>query len=142
MKQHITIFKDIHDTDQPFHRPLGQILTRIKDGSSKELVSSIRKEKNKEVRQELKKKLPAICFSGKFNKRNDSSLIKHSGIICLDFDGYSDKNKMISDKEKISKDIHTLSVFVSPSGLGLKVLVQIPSQKDNHKDYFEGCANG
>ena len=70
-KQNITIFKNIRETDTPFYRPIISILNRIKDGSSKELVKRIRAEKDKSERNELKKQLPAICFSGMFNKRND-----------------------------------------------------------------------
>ena len=87
MTQNITIFKNIKETITPYHVSIETILDRIKEGSdSKELVQKIRKEKKKTDRNELKKQLPAICFSGTFNKRADSSLILHSGIICLDFD--------------------------------------------------------
>ena len=68
----VTIFKDIKDTDAPFHRDVSVILSRIKDGASKDLVKRIRTEKNKTERNELKKSLPAICFSGTFTKRNDN----------------------------------------------------------------------
>ena len=71
----ITIFKDIKQTDAPFYRDVSVILDRIKDGSSKELVKRIRTEKDKGERNELKKQLPAVCFSGVFTKRNDSSIM-------------------------------------------------------------------
>ena len=74
----ITIFKDIKDTSQPFYRDVSKILERIQEGASQEIVRSIRAEKDKEVRNKLKQSLPAICFSGKFTKRNDSSITKHS----------------------------------------------------------------
>ena len=79
----ITIFKDIKETSQPFYRTAEVILKRIQEGSSKDLVKKIRAEKNKENRNILKQKLPAICFSGTFNKRNDSALKEHSGLIWL-----------------------------------------------------------
>ena len=79
----ITIFKDIKDTAQPFYRNVEMVLNRILEGASRDLVKKIRAEKDKEKRNLLKQKLPAICFSGKFAKRNDSSLQKHSGLICL-----------------------------------------------------------
>ena len=56
-EQNITIFKNIKETDAPFYRPINQILSRIKEGSSKELVKRIRAEKNKSERNELKKQL-------------------------------------------------------------------------------------
>jgi hypothetical protein len=64
----ITIFRNIKETDTPFHRPLASILDRIKNGANKELVKRIRLETRKTERNELKKQLPAICFSGVFTK--------------------------------------------------------------------------
>ena len=132
----ITIFKDIKDTAQPFYRDVNTIIERIREGSSKEIVRSIRSEKDKEIRNKLKQSLPAICFSGKFTKRNDASLVEHSGIMCLDFDGYESDKLLLEQKELLTKDKYTYSVFISPSGLGLKVLVKIPAEEDNHKNFF------
>jgi len=141
LEQNITIFKNIKETDTPFHRPIEHILQRIKDGATKELVKQIRAEKRKSERNELKKLLPAICFSGIFNKRNDSSLQEHTGIICLDFDGYEKNKELLQDKENLTKDKYVFSVFISPSGLGLKVLVKIPKDAENHVNYFNSLAN-
>ena len=136
MKREVTIFKDILETDTPFHRDVMFILDRIKEGKNSELVKKIRSEKNKTARNELKKKLPSICFSGVFNKRMDSALVEHSGLICLDFDGYEKKKELADDRLKFEKNKFVFSVFVSPSGKGLKVLVKIPQDPENHKKYF------
>ena len=132
----ITIFKNIRETSTPFHRHVGFVLDRIRNGASKTLVKKIRKEKEKSTRNELKKDLPAICFSGKFVKRTDNSLQQHSGFICLDFDGYTKQKDLVSDKEKLSKDRYVYSVFISPSGAGLKALIKIPEIPENHTNYF------
>jgi len=136
MPQVVTIFKNIRETETPFFKDVTYILQRIKDGKSKELVKNIRGEKNKNIRNELKKELPAVCFSGKFNKRADSSIVEHSGLICLDFDGYEKKKDLLEDKENFQNNKFVFSVFVSPSGNGLKVLVKIPSEPENHTKYF------
>ena len=132
----ITIFKDIKVTSQPFYRSALVLLNRIKDGSSKDLVKKIREEKDKEKINALKQKLPAICFSGKFTKRNDKSLSQHSGLICLDFDGYDSQRDLLQEKERLSKNKYVYSVFISPSGKGLKAVVKIPPLPDNHISYF------
>jgi SOS response regulatory protein OraA/RecX len=134
--KNITIFKNIRETSTPFHRHVGFVLDRIKSGSSKTLVKKIRNEKDKSLRNELKKDLPAICFSGRFVKRTDNSIQEHSGFICLDFDGYAKQKDLVSDKEKLSKDRYVYSVFISPSGAGLKALIKIPNDVDNHVNYF------
>jgi hypothetical protein len=138
MAHNVTIFQNIRDTDTPFFRDVHVILDRIKEGAgaTKDLVKKIRLEKNKPERQELKKQLPAICFSGTFNKRTDASLIEHSGLICLDFDGYTKQKELLQDKENLSKNKYVYSVFISPSGNGLKVLVKIPADAENHTMYF------
>jgi len=138
MVHNVTIFQNIRDTDTPFFRDVHVILERIKDGAgaTKDLVKRIRLEKSKPERQELKKQLPAICFSGTFNKRTDASLLEHSGLICLDFDGYTKQKELLQDKENLSKNKYVFSVFISPSGNGLKVLVKIPADAENHTMYF------
>lgn len=138
MTHTVTIFQSIRDTDTPFFREVHLILDRIKDGTgaTKDLVKKIRLEKRKPERQELKKQLPAICFSGTFNKRTDASLLQHSGLICLDFDGYTKQKELLQDKENLSKNKYVFSVFISPSGNGLKVLVKIPADAENHTSYF------
>lgn len=139
--KNVTIFKNIKETATPFHREVSVVLQRIKDGASKELVKGIRQEKDKSARNELKKMLPAICFSGIFTKRNDNSLTEHSGLICLDFDGYEKKKDLLADKEKLSKSEFVYSVFISPSGNGLKALIKIPQDVDNHVNYFNSLEN-
>ena len=138
MTHTVTIFQSIRDTDTPFFRDVHVILERIKDGAgaTKDLVKKIRLEKRKPERQELKKLLPAICFSGTFNKRTDVSLLQHSGLICLDFDGYTKQKELLQDKENLSKNKYVFSVFISPSGNGLKVLVKIPADAENHTSFF------
>ena len=43
MTKNITIFRNIKETDTPFYVSIENILTRIKDGKTKELVKSIRR---------------------------------------------------------------------------------------------------
>ena len=132
----VTIFKDLYTTSTPFYKEIAFILERIKNGKSKDLVEAIRNEKNKEKRDALKIKLPAILFSGTFSNRNAKGLKEHSGYICLDFDKYESDKKMNADRKKFEKDEYTFSVFTSPSGNGLKVIVKIPPVVENHRDYF------
>ena len=119
MENTITIFQNIKETEAPFYRELNVILKRIKEGTSKDLIAEIRGEDDKNKRNDLKKKLPAICFSGKFNKRKDTSIIEHSGIICLDFDGYPKQKDLLQDKERFIKNKYVLGpgAFVSSKTL-------------------------
>jgi hypothetical protein len=60
MQKNVTIFKNIRETETPFYRNIDTILLRIKEGKSMDLVKSIRSEKDKSERNELKKLLPAV----------------------------------------------------------------------------------
>jgi len=139
-QKEITIFKSIKDTSTPFYRPLSFILQRIEAGKSKELIQRIRKEKDKSKRNLLKQELPAICFSGKFQKRNDESLVEYSGIICLDFDGFKTKKDLEDYKVSLMDNEFVYCAFHSPSGYGLKVLIKVPNEPDNHQSYFKALA--
>ena len=118
----ITIFQTIKDTSTPFVRNVDVVLNRIKDGKCKDLVEGIRKEKDKEKRNELKKQLPAICFSGEFTNRADSSIKKHSGLICLDFDDFKSKASLTKKRQLLEADRFSFAVFTSPSGNGIKAV--------------------
>src|SRR5690606_27919893 len=76
-----------------------------------------------------------ICFGGKFESRYDDKIIEHSGLVILDFDHV----KNVPDsKAEICKDEYTFAAFISPSGDGLKVLVKIPPEIENHEKYYYG----
>jgi hypothetical protein len=134
----ITIFRNIRETSTPFYKDIDFIFERIQSEKYGDLIKQIRKEQDKTARNELKKELPAICFSGTFSKRADDALKEHSGYICLDFDGYTKKKDMLEAKAEMSKDPYVMAAFISPSGNGLKVIVKIPKDEENHKRYFTG----
>jgi hypothetical protein len=117
------------------------IFHRIRDGKSKDIVEKIRSYKDKNKRNEIKKDLPAICFSGEFNKRKDSSIINHSGLICLDFDNFENESKLKKRRKELEEDKYSMAVFTSPSGNGLKVIVKIPRDVDKHRTYFNSLQN-
>ncbi|MCR9064738.1 MAG: primase C-terminal domain-containing protein [Cytophagales bacterium] len=131
----ITIFKNIKATSTGFVRHESIIFDRVRHGNSDGLISEIRAEKNKEKRDLLKQELPSICFSGEFKNRSQSGLIKHSGLICLDFDNCSPE-ELQELRDTIEGDSYTYACFVSPSGEGLKVIVKIPASVETHKQYF------
>lgn len=137
MKHTVTVFKTITATSAGFYRDLTWVLDRIKSGHSKENVGLIRLEQDSSERNKLKMKLPSICFSGVFQHRSISGLKTHSGLICLDFDKFPDEDTMQTWRDTLEGDQYTLALFTSPSGNGLKVIVQIPAESENHKLYFD-----
>lgn len=79
-------------------------------------------------------------FSGTFSSRNDKALIKHSGLLCLDFDHLADPNRM---KQKLLTDQHleTQLLFISPSSDGLKWIISINQEEMSHANYFATIAS-
>lgn len=123
----ITLFKSINTTNSPFHVTLESVLQTIKDGKQKDLIEKIRTIKDKTDRNVLKKKLHCILFSGEFTKRSIKGLQAHSGLMCLDFDGFDNKEDMAAFKEFAVEDVYTNALFESPSGNGYKLIVKIPT---------------
>jgi len=129
----VTIFKDIFDKENPVYRDVSVVLGAIKTGKYKAKIHQIRNTQEVETRRTLKTSLVSICFSGKFKKRYDNQLTQHSGLVILDFDHVENLQEK---KEQLCKDNYTFAAFVSPSGDGLKVLVKIPAEKENHEAHY------
>lgn len=79
-------------------------------------------------------------FSGTFNNRNDKALIRHSGLLCVDFDYLKDIQTLF---ERLLKDEYfdTQLLFRSPSGDGLKWLIPIDTSQTTHGNYFAAVSN-
>jgi hypothetical protein len=129
----ISIFKNIKSVAPIKDTSVLKVLDFIKQEKIKEAIASIRIEKDKTKRNELKSKLQYVTFGGTFASRSNSNLKTHSGLACLDFDDVNDLDDL---KEQVNKDKYTFCSFISPSGDGLKLLVKIPSVGSN-EDYQE-----
>ena len=134
----ITCYKSLFNPKAgDFQIPVEKAFSRIKNGSSKTILEKIRSVEDKEEKNKLKQQLPCYLFAGTFSARNDNSIVEHSGLIALDFDGFPDDKTFKHWRKKLIKDEYTMSVFTSPSGDGLKSIVKIPKcDRDEHKLYF------
>jgi hypothetical protein len=112
---------------------ISKALDRIKDGKSRETVEKIRSAKTKEEADEIKKTLPGVCFSGRFSKRADGSLMEHSGYVVLDFDKVPDAEQK---KKELALSKYVLAAWISPSGNGVKALVEI-EWESKHAEHFD-----
>jgi len=81
-----------------------------------------------------------VTFSGVFTKRSVSSLVEHSWFLVIDFD---DLPNPMATKEILLKDpeIETQLLFISPSGNGLKWVIEIDLNTATHEQYFNGIRN-
>lgn len=126
----VTIYPTIFRPQEAHITTLDTVLTRIKTGKpgSLEKVSLVRAG-DKSIKQEL----PAVCFSGVFEKgkRTDDSLLYHSGLIVLDFD-HVDVGRA---KSALAGDKYIMACWESPSGDGVKALVEI-TNTERHRDHY------
>ncbi|MEN9445943.1 MAG: hypothetical protein RL728_455 [Bacteroidota bacterium] len=95
---------------------------------------------DKEAKQFKANNFDYVTFSGTFSKREDKSLIKHSGLMTIDLDDLSNLEEV---KQLLLNDeyFETELLFTSPSGDGLKWIVSIDLTKATHLEYFKGIAN-
>jgi hypothetical protein len=79
-------------------------------------------------------------FSGVFEKRNDNALVKDSGLLCIDFDNLQAVD-LLRDQLLQDEYFDTQLLFRSPSGNGLKWVIEIDASEISHADYFNAVAN-
>ena len=133
----VSVYKTHFEVEHGWTMSVEDVLAKIKDkdlNKHLDIINKLRALPTDEQKSELKKQLPLICWSGTFLKRLDTECIKHSGIICLDFDDES-FDTIMQKKEFI------YAAFISPTGTGVKVLIRIPDSIKDHKDYFLSLAD-
>lgn len=79
-------------------------------------------------------------FSGTFTTRTDKALINHSGLLCIDFDHVQNldlfRSQLLQDEY-----FETQMLFRSPSGDGLKWVIEIDISQISHADYLRAVGN-
>ena len=136
MAMEVSVYKTHFEVEHGWTMSVDDILFRMKDAEQNKhlsIINELRNLPNQDQERELKKKLPLICWSGTFLKRTDNDCIKHSGLICLDFDDESFDNIM-------QKKEYIYAAFISPTATGVKVLVRIPEIIKDHGDYYLSLA--
>ncbi|MCA1761124.1 MAG: PriCT-2 domain-containing protein [Bacteroidales bacterium] len=84
--------------------------------------------------------MPYVTFAGQFSTRNEKALIKHSGLITLDFDHVPDIEKL---QHQLLRDeyFETELLFTSPNGHGLKWVIAIHLNGTyNHGNWFDAIS--
>lgn len=128
----VTLFKNLFDK-QPFYATPSSVFEKIKTGGNKlDVIKQIRETSDKNARNELKKQLGVILWSGKFSERKASALLEYSNLICLDFDDVIDPDGL---KKQLSQIPYIFGTFISPSGEGVKAIVKVSSK--NHAAHFK-----
>ncbi len=134
-----TIFKNF--TQKVENLSLINITKRIQNDTYQVEIENIRTltELGKlEEASEAKKQLLGFTTSGTFDNGRKSELITtYSQYIVLDFDKIG-KDKVAEIKQIAASIPHTFCAFISPSGNGLKIIVEVNSPVEHHETaYFQ-----
>ena len=78
--------------------------------------------------------LPAVTVSGQFKNRRE--IISHSGLLQIDLDKLSEPHLI---RNILGKDPHIYASFLSPSSEGVKALMSISPNQQNHHKNFESA---
>lgn len=117
------------------------VIEGIKSGKWKNLVDQLNAYQfdSKEQRS-FKESMPAIVWQGTFSYRSSDNMLEHSGLVALDFDKIP-----TSEYQSIWDELTTLpyiwALFKSPRQNGIKAIVRIPPDQDNHSFYLSSLGN-
>lgn len=90
-----------------------------------------------EAFQTAKRSLPCYTPSGVFEVRNSEGLIKHSGMLCIEWDAVEDCSKL---KDLLGGLPFVYYAGLSCSGRGVFALVKI-ADPSKHREYFRALAD-
>jgi hypothetical protein len=91
-------------------------------------VAALRGATDPEVRDRLKRSLPAFIWAGKFKERRSAAIERFSGLLCADIDKVPERIAELHDLAR--NDPHVVAAFVSPSGTGIKIVFRVPVPED------------
>lgn len=96
-----------------------------------------------EARDYKGKHFDYATFSGTFGYCSDKNLIRHSSLLCLDFDHIGNAAEIAQKKQLFANDsnLQVWLAFTSPSGDGLKAVVEIDLRRCDHKTWFLAMKN-
>jgi hypothetical protein len=135
----VAIFRNNKDTTPEADKPLNEVLLEIKQCKNHHDITICRefiKEGKKDEYDKLKDTFRGFTVCGTFDPTRAAKYLKtYSGFLILDID------KLLPEqvqpiRDKICAMPLTFACFLSPSGLGIKVIVQITSPSDQHKTAF------
>jgi hypothetical protein len=152
-KQYISLYSSARDSKSTNRIDIQNLIESIKNGEFKTEIEKIRNEEDKKKRSKLKQYLPAVTWSGEFEPRLMTGLIRHSGLICIDIDDAITDTQI----EYLKKLSYVFCLFKSPSGFGVKVIFRVdlynekinsPSREADlssimtaHWEFFRGIAD-
>ncbi|OJX35983.1 MAG: virulence-associated E family protein [Flavobacteriia bacterium 40-80] len=133
----VSIFQNFNEVVQ--NQKIIEVLNDIKTGKYINVIKYLRKslaESKMEAYERAKKSLPAFTPSASFKGgRKLEFITTYTQMVVLDIDKLSTE-QLTNAKALAIQNQYTFSAFISPSGNGLKIFVQVNSSQENHKEAF------
>ncbi|KAA3797666.1 virulence protein E [Bacteroides ovatus] len=105
-----------------------EIVSAISNGTYRETVEDVRRifaEQGEKAANEKKIELPEITFSANYRGgRSNATLVKYLGYIVVDID-HQTQEALARILALAKKCAHTRIAFISPKGMGLKIVVRV-----------------
>ena len=124
--KHFTIFQGFYYAIAEMTEE--EIVSTIGSFTYREKVEEIRRifaEQGEKAANEKKKELPAIAFSASYRgRRTKVNLVKYLGHIVIDID-HQTQEALARILALAKKCAHTRIAFISPKGMGLKIVVRV-----------------
>ena len=127
----VTTFRGLRFTKPKEQTTLESVLNDIKSDKWKDRIAKCQVDlKNKDW-------LPVFTPTGSFNHRSIAGMEHYNGVICLDIDHVEDP-EALKEKGRLLPWVH--SIYVTPSGKGLKVIVRTTASPEVYKETEEKVA--
>ena len=133
--------KTVHSNRTMTIKEAYQYITSLEPMERTHILRSIKNKK--EARKFKETDFDFACFGGTFSYRAAEKLIEHSGLMCLDYDHVGNRWQLWSLREKLLQDpiLKTELLFTSPSGDGLKQVVEIDFTLGSYQQWFKMLRN-
>ena len=136
MTMNVSFFQSITNSHKPMGSlPLSSILFSNKVRSKVEALRGL--PYGSEAFQTAKRSMPCYTPSGVFSVRNSEGLVKHSGVLCIEWDAVADCSEL---KELLGSLPFVYYAGLSCSGRGVFALVKI-ADPTKHRAYFRAMAD-
>lgn len=135
----MSFFKKPITNKYPKREPVSlfQVYYYVRSREAMPETEALQKIANHEAARDYKgRSFDYITPSGQFNYCSDSSLVKHSGVLCMDLDDLGERVEELFQKLVDETTFKTLMLFRSPSGSGLKWFIHIDLARCDHRTWF------
>jgi hypothetical protein len=120
---------------------LSRIYDLIKSEKWAQTTERLRSLSSQEERRRYKAAhLDFVTFSGRFRSRRASALVEYSGLICIDIDHIESRERLEEMRQQLIADdeLKPKLVFRSPSGDGLKLVIESGAQ-ERHREAYDAA---